>query len=261
MKLTVITVCWNSEQTIRDTLESVLNQTYNNIEHIIIDGDSTDNTLNIAKEYLSLYSLLGKKLYIYSEKDNGIYDAINKGIKKSTGKIISILNSDDFYTNKNVVEKIISVFVNIKPQIIYGNLIGVNWKNNKKIREWTSKPYSSNLFIKSWTPAHPTFFTFKSNYEKFGLYRTDLKIASDVDLMLRFLEIHRLDSYHLDETLVTMRIGGASTRGFKSNLTIIKEMFRVFKDHDIKFSKLKYILCKLSKISEFFRFFDPNRLN
>ncbi len=255
MKISVVTVCKNSEHTIIDTLESVLNQTYNNIEHIIIDGSSTDNTLKILDVYKKKYAFLGKKLIVYSELDSGIYDAINKGIKMSRGEIISILNSDDFYSNYRVIKIVVDAFLSNNPQIIYGDLIGVNWKKDKKIRYWSSKPYHSNLFLKSWTPAHPTFFTFKINYEKYGFYRTDLRIASDVDLMLRFLEIHKLKSLYLKESMVTMRLGGTSTRGIKSTITITKEMFRVFKDNNIKFSKLKYIFYKTLKIIEFIRIF------
>jgi glycosyltransferase involved in cell wall biosynthesis len=258
MKLSVVTVCRNSELTIRDTLESVLNQTYNNVEHIIIDGVSSDNTLNIVHEYKDKYSSIGKKLIIYSELDQGIYDAINKGIKKSSGEIISILNSDDFYTNFKVIKNVVNAFISNQPQIIYGDLIGVSWKNEKKIRHWKSKSYYSNLFLKSWTPAHPTFFTFKFNYEEYGYYRTDLRIASDVDLMLRFLEIHKLKSHYLNESIVTMRIGGTSTKGIQSTITITKEMFRVFKDNNIKFSMIKYLFYKILKLVEFVRIFDKN---
>lgn len=256
MKLSVITACKNSESTIRDTLESVLNQSYENIEHLIIDGVSTDSTKKIINEYTIKYSLVGKKLIFFSENDKGIYDAINKGIIMSTGQIISILNSDDFYTDNSVVNNVLKAFKMNNAQIIYGNLIGVNWKKTKKIRQWKSKPYKSNLFLKSWTPAHPTFFTFKTNYEAYGLYRTDLRIASDVDLMLRFLEIHKLKSFYLNESIVTMRLGGISTKGFKSTITITKEMFRVFDDNKIQFSKFKYLSYKFLKIIEFIRLFD-----
>ena len=237
--ISIITVCFNNSKTILDTIESVNSQTYSNIEHIFIDGASNDNTVQIIKDSSKRDNI------VISEKDNGIYHAMNKGLKVSKGEIIGFLNADDlFFTNQTVDLIIKSFSSNI--DCVYGNLLFFN-SQNKVVRKWASREFKPGLFRYSWTPAHPTFYCKKIVYEKLGYYREDLNIASDVDLMFRFLEIHRIQSYYLNEKLIKMRLGGASTRSLKSTLTITKEVLRIFREHGFEYSKTVYVLSKVFK--------------
>lgn len=245
MKISIITVSYNSEETIQKTIDSVYNQTYENIEHIIVDGNSSDNTKKIIENNSNKVSK-----YI-SEDDNGIYDAMNKGIQMSSGKVIGTLNSDDEYYDNNVVDKIAGVFCkNDEFDCLYGNLVYVN-NNNKIIRRWKSRPFVSGLFNKSWTPAHPTFYCKREVFDKYGLYKTNFKIAGDVEFMLRVLEVGQIKSYYLDEILVKMSIGGISTNGINSTITISREMQKAFKDNNLENNMIKYLLYKLFKIREY----------
>lgn len=251
MKVSVITVAYNSEKTIKDTIESVFAQTYPHIEYIIVDGFSSDSTLEIIKEFEEKFMNDGKVFKYISEKDNGIYDAINKGIKMTTGDIVGILNSDDFYYDNNVVEDIIDQFNTKAPDCLYGDMIYINPTSRKVVRRWISREFKSGLFEKSWTPGHPTFYCKKEFYDKFGLYRTDFKIAADVELMYRFIEKKFLKSLYFNRYIVTMRQGGVSTSGIKSTYIITKEMRQAFKDNGGKFNLLKYLGYKALKVKEF----------
>ncbi len=243
MKVSIITVTYNSARTISDCVASVNAQTYPEIEHIIIDGASQDKTVEIIK---SLPSRISK---IVSEPDKGMYDAMNKGIDFSTGGLIGMLNSDDQLFNSQSIEKIVRRFENEKVDAIYGNLIYTDG-TNKVIRTWRSDNFKSGLFAKSWCPAHPTFYCKRELYEKLGFYKTDYLIAADVELMLRFLEVHKINSSFIDEVLVNMRTGGVSNQGIKSIITITKEMQRAFKENGIPFNLPKYLFYKGLKIRE-----------
>lgn len=248
MKISIITVAYNSELTIRDTIESVLTQSYSEIEYIIVDGFSSDNTLPIIKEYQSQFN---GRMHWISEKDDGIYDAMNKGIHKATGDIIGFLNSDDTFYNSEVLNKITSVF-QTDPEIacVWGNLVFVN-ENKKIVRKWQSKTFQPGLFEKSWSPAHITFYCRREVYEIYGMYKTDYKIAADVELMLRFLELNLVKSFFINEILVTMLIGGVSTQGLKSTITITKELKRAFKENGLSFNLPRYLFYKALKIKEY----------
>ena len=247
--ISIITVAFNSEKTIADTIESVLSQSYKNIEYIIIDGFSKDKTIDIINSYVTKMNQNTFKYKIISEKDSGIYDAINKGINLATGDIIGILNSDDYYYDQDVVSKIANAFCD-NVDCIYGNLLYINPVTKKISRKWISKEYEKGLFFKSWTPAHPTFYCKKEMYEKYGLYRTDFKIAADVELMFRYLEIKQISYKYLNEFMVIMRTGGISSSGIKSTITITKEMKRAFIDNGSKYNMLRYICYKILKIRE-----------
>ena len=186
----------------------------------------------------------------------GIYDAINKGIRLATGEVIGILNADDVFADDHAVEKIMKAFSEKETDCVYGNLVFTNSKG-RVVRVWKSKPFIEGLFEISWTPAHPTFYCKKQVYEKYGLYKTDFRIASDVELMLRFITIHKIRSFYLNEFLVTMRYGGASTRGLKSTYIITKEMRRAFREHGLPFNLMKYLFFKVLKIREFFKGIRP----
>ncbi len=210
MKLTIITPCFNSAETIKETLESVASQSYADIEQIVIDGNSSDNTIEIAKEYPHISKIV-------SEKDKGIYDAINKGIKISSGEIIGILNSDDFYANELVLEKVATLFKNKKVDAVYGDLDYVSAHNISKIvRKWRSGEYDKRNFLNGWMPPHPTFFIRKECYEKYGLFNTELSISADYELMLRMLYKHHISCAYIPGVLVHMRTGGKSNNGWRS---------------------------------------------
>lgn len=245
MKLSIITVSYNSEETIQKTIDSVHGQSYEDVEYIIIDGNSRDSTEKIIKEN-------NKKVSKYiSEEDSGIYDAMNKGIKLSSGEIIGTLNSDDTFYDNRVLEKVAKVFSeNDDVDCLYGNLIFVG-KNNKIIRRWKSRPFTAGLFQKSWSPAHPTFYCRREVFDKFGLYKSDYKIAGDVEFMLRVMEVGKINSYYLDEILVKMSVGGVSTEGLKSTITISREMRKAFIENNLKFKSFKYIFYKFLKIREY----------
>lgn len=239
MLVSIITVCHNGEEFIRNCVESVTMQDYEQIEHILVDNKSNDKSVSIFKRY----SREGSS-YI-SEKDNGIYDAMNKGIIMAKGKVIGFLNTDDFLSDSNIVSKIVK---NLDEDIdcVYGNLVYVN-SNGRKTRNWISQPYTSGLFKKSWTPAHPTFYCKKKIYEKFGYYRTDYKIASDVDLMFRFLEIHKIKSKCLDYNFVTMREGGVSNKSIKSTVKITNEVLNSLNENGVYVNVFYYLFHKFLK--------------
>ena len=187
-KITIITPTKNSERTILSNIKSVQNQTYKNFEHLIIDSISTDKTLKIIKKFSF------KNLKIISEKDDGIYHAINKGINKSSGNIIAILHSDDFFYKKTILKKIKDTFEKYRVDAVYGDLIYVGKMNKKKIiRYWKSNEYKEGLFSKGWAPPHPSFFLKRSIYKKYGTYLTKHENSSDFELMYRLLEKKKIN--------------------------------------------------------------------
>lgn len=199
-KVSIITPCLNSEKTIRDTIESVLKQTYTNIEYIIVDGKSTDSTLSIIQEYMPLFQ--GRLRYV-SEKDKGIYNAMNKGIRLSTGQVIGIINSDDYYEN-DAVEKIVQRYVAGKYQVIYGHLRVLTLPRGSYICKDNHKQ-----LLKRMIP-HPTCFVTRNVYRDFGLYLESFKLASDYELMLRLNKTGKVKFESVNEVLADFRLGGAS---------------------------------------------------
>ena len=246
MKISIITTTYNSAQTVADTLQSVANQTYHDIEHIIIDGASKDNTLEIVKQFPHVSK-------VTSEPDKGIYDAMNKGIALATGDIIGILNSDDIFENNNVVDEIMSIFnKNIEIDAIYGNISYFKTENpNKIVRYWKSKPYYSSFFEDGEVPPHPSLFVKKKVYNNIGMYKIYYKIAADHDFMFRMLKIHKFQSYFLDKIIVKMREGGVSTKGINSYLTSTKELVNVWSENGVVYPKLLFIIRPIKKIKQF----------
>ncbi|MCC7051561.1 MAG: glycosyltransferase [Bacteroidia bacterium] len=213
IKVTIITACFNNQNTIRDTIESVINQNYPNIEYLIIDGKSTDKTLNILEDYRS------KITHIISEKDNGIYDALNKGISLATGDIIGFLHADDFLVHSKVISHYINCFKSEKTAGVYADLQYVQADNtNKIIRNWISGNYKSNSFLWGWMPPHPTLFLRKEVYAKYGVFNLSLKSAADYELMLRVIHKHQITTAYLPEVTVKMRVGGVSNRSLKNRI-------------------------------------------
>jgi glycosyltransferase involved in cell wall biosynthesis len=229
MKISIITACFNSEKTIQDTIESVLSQDYPNIEFIIVDGASTDNTLKIIKKY-------GDRIAkVISEKDRGIYDAMNKGIQVATGDIVGILNSDDFYVNNRVISKIVSEFKTKNVDSIFADLVYITHElPHKVVRYYRSNDFRPSKFAYGWMPAHPTFFVKRNIYEKYGLFNIKYKIASDFELLARFLAKEKISYSYIPETIIKMRVGGLSTKNFKSNWIINQEILQACNENDIQ---------------------------
>lgn len=205
MKVSVITIAYNSSETIADTIRSVLSQNYHDIEYIIVDGSSKDGTVELVKSF-------GNKVSKFiSEPDRGIYDAMNKGVHLATGDIIGILNSDDFYADENVIADVVGKFERESSDALYGDLVYVNREQTDKVvRTWKAGEYRHGKFLSGWMPPHPTFFAKRACYEQFGLYSLELKSAADYELMLRFIHKHGIRLSYLPRTMTKMRLGGQS---------------------------------------------------
>lgn len=239
-KISVVTVCFNSAATIRDTLESVQNQTYPNIEHVIIDGGSSDGTMDIIREYED-------KLGAYvSEPDKGLYDAMNKGIRIATGDIIGILNSDDFFEKPDVIAVIAKEFQKeAGVDIVFGNVVFVTPPDLHKVtRFYNSGHFRSWKLRFGWMPAHPATFVRRSVYEKFGAYRNDLKISADYEMFVRWLYRGKLRYRWVNRVIVRMRAGGVSTRGFKASLLLNREIVRACRENGL-YTNLALVLSKI----------------
>ena len=245
LKVSIITVSYNSQKTIQRTISSVNNQDYSNIEHIFIDGQSDDRTLEIIK------SKSNRKNILISQPDMGIYDAMNKGLKIASGDIIGILNSDDIFTSDSVVSKVVKTFIEKKSDILYGN---INYFNEKGVivRTWKSSKFIKGDFVKGWHPPHPSLFVRRYVYEKDGLFDIDLKIASDFEFMLRIFEKSNYDIIYLNQTVVSMLTGG------KSNSIIgiykgYKEIQKAFKKNNLTPKSFYFIKRYISKIFEYLK--------
>ncbi len=245
MKLSLITVVYNNEITIEETILSVLSQTYSPIEYIIIDGKSSDNTLSIINKYKD------KVTAIISEPDKGIYDAMNKGIDMATGDLIGILNSDDIFIDNQILSKIVHEFKTRNIDALYGNISYFSTEKPGIIaRYWQSKPYYSTFFDDGNVPPHPALFVKKSIYEAIGKYKIHYKIAADYEFMLRMLKIHDFKSYFLDETIVKMRLGGVSNKGLSSYIISTKELRNTWEINGLKYPLSLYMLRPYIKIKQ-----------
>jgi glycosyltransferase involved in cell wall biosynthesis len=249
LKISIVTATYNSAETLQDTLQSIIDQTYKNIEHIIIDGLSKDNTLEIIKQFPYVAKVI-------SEKDKGIYDAMNKGIRVATGDIIGILNSDDIYFDKNVIQDVVNVFeLNTNVNIVYSDLVFTKHTNlNIFIRKWRAGQFNRfKLLHAAWQPPHPTVFVRKSIYDKYGCFNLDFKIAADYEFLLRVLSKESIMPYYLERTTIKMRYGGESTKQFKNNIILISEYVKAFKVNDLKLPFYTIPIRILSKIPQFFQ--------
>ena len=233
MKISIITATYNSASTIKDTIESILGQTYTDFEHIIVDGLSKDNTLEIVKSYEDKYN---GRLKIISEKDSGLYDAMNKGVKNAAGDVIGILNSDDVYADETVLEKIAEKFKETNCDATYGNLIYMDETMQKPVRFWKEKP--NGELEKGWQIAHPTLYLTKAAYQKVGGYNLKYRIAADYDFVIRLMLDKDLKKEYIDYYLVHMRTGGTSTDGFKGYKKSLKDSYNVLKDNGLKHPKI-----------------------
>jgi glycosyltransferase involved in cell wall biosynthesis len=242
-------VSYNSSTTIRNTIDSVLNQTYQNIEYVIVDGLSKDMTVDIIKEYEPSFN--GRMNWI-SEPDNGLYDAMNKGIQMATGDVIGIINSDDLFCDKFAIEKVMQIFKeNESLDSVYADLFYVAQEDTSKIvRRWITG--NQKQFKYGWHPAHPTLYIKKEVYNKFGLFNLNYKLAADFEIMLRFLERYRISTYYLPEAFVKMRLGGATNKSFKNIYNQNIECIKAFRLNELKVNFLLYPFFRI--IPKLFQF-------
>ena len=248
MKISIITVCFNSEETIRDTITSIESQSYDDIEYIVVDGGSTDKTFELVKKSPIV-------TYSVSEPDDGIYDAMNKGIRMATGDIIGILNADDFYADKDVLSQVSKSFEMQSIDAVYADLVYVNQKLTKKVvRLWKSKAYTTDLFKQAWVPPHPTFFVRKRVYDEFGMFKLKYQLAADFELLFRMIEVKKINTVYLPKILVKMRIGGATNSNLSNIIKQNKEIVSVLKAHYDDFSTIKWASYKLfDRITQFIK--------
>ncbi|KFZ27400.1 MAG: PGL/p-HBAD biosynthesis glycosyltransferase [Candidatus Izimaplasma bacterium HR2] len=244
--VSLITVTFNSERTIKDTIDSILEQTYDNIEYIIIDGLSSDKTLDICMAYKMEFLKRKIKYTIISERDNGLYDAMNKGILHASGDIIGILNSDDFYIDENVISKVVKKMNATKTEFLYADLLFVDQADTSKIvRKWIAK---KGNFKFGWNPPHPTTFISKRLYSTYGIYKTKYTISSDYDMLYRLAVIGKVELVYLNEFITKMRVGGKSTSGFKSNIVASIEIYSILNENNHRFKLFTIILRIFRKI-------------
>ena len=239
MKVSLITVCFNSEKTIRCTIESVLSQKYQDIEYIIVDGASSDGTMDIVAEY-------GDRIArVISEPDKGIYDAMNKGVQAATGAIVGILNSDDYYQNGLVVSDVVEAFSQTEIDMVFGDVVFVASGNLDVVRRHYSAGHFRPWKLRfGWMPPHPGTFVKRSLYTKSGLYRTDFKIAADFEIFVRWLVVHRASYKWIDKVFVRMRTGGASTGGIRSSVLLNQEIVKACKINNVS-TNLLFVLSKI----------------
>ncbi len=249
MKVSIITASFNSASTILDTIKSVITQSYTDIEYIIIDGGSTDATVGIIQAFSPWIS------HWVSEPDEGIYDAMNKGIHLATGDIIAFLNSDDFYVHSDVISQVVNHFKRTNADSIYGNIQYVNPHNTQKIvRHWVSGMYQRHKFLLGWMPPHPAFFVKREVYLTLGCFNTRLKTSADYEFMLRTLYKHKVSSDYLPELIVRMRTGGASNRSIRKRLIANWEDRLAWKINGLRPYFFTPVLKPIRKIKQFFTF-------
>lgn len=246
MKISIITVIYNGEAYLRECIISIINQSYQNIEYIIIDGGSTDGTLLIIDEYRKHIH------HLISEPDQGLYDAINKGIALASGEILGILNADDMLADKYVIEEIAKGFIeNPAIDAVYGDLNYISPVNHKVLRNWRSKQASEKDIKQGWMPAHPTLYLRKTLFSKYGNYALDLGTAADYDLILRYFYTHKLKAIYLPLLVVKMRIGGVSNKDLASLLGAFKNDYKALKLNGIPYPVFVLLRKKLSKLSQY----------
>ncbi|MDH4318268.1 MAG: glycosyltransferase [Desulfobulbaceae bacterium] len=240
LEISIITVSKNSVTTIADTIKSVLSQKYNNIEYIVVDGGSVDGTADVVGCYGDVVDKF------VTEEDNGIYDAMNKGIQFASGEVIGFINSDDFYASSEVIVKVAKVFSDPTVDACYGDLCYVKQGDvNSVIRYWRSSEFTPGLFLHGWCPPHPTFFVRRCVFERLGGFDLQYKIAADVELMIRFIEVNRIRTRYIPEVLVNMRMGGASNSSWSNVLMQNREIWHVLSEHNIRPSLISFVVGKL----------------
>jgi glycosyltransferase len=254
MKISVITACFNSEATIRDAIESVLSQTWEDVEYILVDGASTDGTMDIVREYG------GRISQVISEPDKGIYDALNKGINAATGDLVGFLHSDDLFANSSVLSCIASKAGDGDPQeslscdAVYGDLNYVSASDTSRVvRRWISRPFTPELLSRGWMPAHPTLYLKREVYRELGGFDLSYRIAADYESILRYFSKPGFKACYIQETLITMRLGGASNGSVSSILRKSREDFRALRKNSIPHPLIALAWKNFSKLPQFFK--------
>ena len=236
MKISIITATYNSARTLRDTLESILRQTHHDYEVIIQDGLSRDDTLKIARDYEPRFS---GRMRIFSEKDNGLYDAMNRGIGHATGDVVGILNSDDFYADDHVLEWINEAFEQGNTDCTFADLVYVSANDTTQVvRRWKGSPYEEGAFVKGWHPAHPTFYVRRECLTEYGAFDTTFAVSADFELMLRLIEHHHIRTCYLPHCMVRMREGGESNGTLRNVIRGNKNIMRAFRKNGVRVSWL-----------------------
>jgi glycosyltransferase involved in cell wall biosynthesis len=247
MKVSIITVTYNSAATLKDTLESVKRQDYGDIEHILVDGASKDETVDIIRSYPHVAKYV-------SEKDKGLYDAINKGILMSTGDVIGILNSDDFFPHEQVISNMVRRFNEQQVDAVYGDIAFVRPENLQRVvRLYSSGRFHPRKFALGYMPAHPSFYVKREFYERYGLYKLDYKIAADYELLMRFMHSNALKCAYHPEVMVYMRTGGVSNKNVLSRYVLNKEIIRACKENGVNTNMLRISLKYFFKVFEYVR--------
>lgn len=244
MKISLVTVVYNAQDTIARCIQSVINQKYTNIQYIIVDGGSTDNTLQIINSYSGFIDCL------VSEPDNGIYDAMNKGIKMATGQIVGTLNADDEFASNDVLSAVAEAFINQQTDAIYGDLHIVT-PQGKVSRKWHSHQCGKNSFNWGFMPPHPTFYCKRELFYKLGFYSLKHGSAADYELMVRFMHLHHIKNFYLNMVMVTMQGGGVSNSSLRNRITAWGFDLRAMKENNIRFPLLALVLKPLRKVFQF----------
>ncbi|WP_316794879.1 glycosyltransferase family 2 protein [Pedobacter agri] len=246
MKISIITVVYNAELYIKDCIESIIKQSYNPIEYVIVDGGSTDQTMNIIQQYKKHIT------HLISEKDKGLYDAINKGINLASGEVIGILNADDMLVGNNVIAEVAKAFViQSETEAVYGDLNYIKPDKSKIVRQWRSRQAGFTEIVKGWMPAHPTLYIKRELFISNGNYALDMGTAADYDLILRFFHTYKLKATYLPLLMVNMRTGGASNKNIASLLNALKNDYKALKRNKIPNPIWVLFKKKLSKLSQF----------
>lgn len=247
MKISIITVTYNSFDVIKDCINSIKLQKHDNIEHIIIDGASTDGTVSFLESKLKQFSTL------VSEPDEGVYDAMNKGLKIAQGDIIGFLNSDDFYANNQVLSKVVNIFKkNSSLEACYSDLIYTDQNNiSKNVRYWKSSKFVPGSFSKGWCPPHPTFFARRDVFKRFGLFNLDYLIAADNEIMMRFMEVYKIKVQYIPEVWIKMRLGGISNKNLKNIILQNLEVLRALRNNGLSSNLISFCFHKIiSRLSQ-----------
>lgn len=254
MKISLITVTYNSARYLQNAIQSVYNQDYPDIEYIIVDGGSTDETLSIIEQNAGCITKW------ISEKDKGMYDAINKGMKMATGDVIGILNSDDMLASQNIISKIAACFKELKVDSLFGDLLYVEAEETSKVhRYWKGMPYNRKSFKWGWMPAHPTFYVRREIVEQLGGYETHYFSAADFELMTRYLYKHRISAIYLPELIVKMRKGGMSNGSFKKRFRANRRDYLALKRNEVPFPFVVSLMKPLRKLPQYLPFFHPGK--
>ncbi len=240
VKISVITVSYNSAATIAGTVSSVACQSYLNIEHMVIDGRSTDDTVRVVEAHRQ------PNLVLSSEPDKGIYDAMNKGLVKATGEVLGFLNADDMFADDQVLSRVAAAFEDPAIEACFGDLLYVAEDNQSVVRYWKSRSFVPGSFARGWAPAHPTFYIRRSALERLGGFDLSYRLAADTELMMRYLEKGGVRAAYIPQVQVRMRVGGATNRSLRNIFSQNREIFRALKKNDVPYSLLSFMLHKLA---------------